>query len=323
MEQNSAPETQPDAGVDPKTGRMFSMTDGRPSLSTVTYTPAINDLVDDAKRHWERLKELDLLEEVAHLAVKGYAVIPPEKVGPMSDVVEARESLEALAKASKPEEKTFEGFEQGLAFDLYSLVKRKEIFRKWLVNPTLLAIGRYINGDRMVLNNSLGWIKSKTDHHLTIHTDSNMFPDPLPPAPHLVNVTVALTDYTLEGGCIGIVPGSHHYRRHPTCWEERLWTLMEPVECPAGSAIIIPGNTWHGAFPKTTEGLRYTLVQAYSRMYLTPSTTHNIPRELIDAGSDDFKQLLGENLWTNFDDENPMDLDKHLKSYRAQRSLYS
>ena len=98
---------------------------------------------------------------------------------------------------------------------------------------------------------------------------------------------------------------------------------MEPVECPAGSAIIIPGNTWHGAFPKTTEGLRYTLVQAYSRMYLTPSTTHNIPRELIDAGSDDFKQLLGENLWTNFDDENPMDLDKHLKSYRAQRSLYS
>ena len=150
MEQNSAPETQPDAGVDPKTGRMFSMTDGRPSLSTVTYTPAINDLVDDAKRHWERLKELDLLEEVAHLAVKGYAVIPPEKVGPMSNVVEARESLEALAKASKPEEKTFEGFEQGLAFDFTAwLSARKYSVSGWLIQlcwqsaVTLMAIEWY------------------------------------------------------------------------------------------------------------------------------------------------------------------------------------
>ena len=39
---------------------------------------------------------------------------------------------------------------------------------------------------------------------------------------------------------------------------------------PAGSLIIFNGCTWHGAFPKVTEGLRLSLHAFYVQPYYLP-----------------------------------------------------
>jgi len=284
--------------------------------------PAILDLVEDTQRTWERLVKFDLLKEVAELNVKGYCVIPPEKVGPMSDVVEAREALLDLARKEGAMEKGLNDFEAGLAYALYHCVSRGRIFEKWAVNPTVLAIARYLVGERMILNNNIAWVKGKTEENLGIHTDTLMVPDPLLPYLSRVNVTVVMTDYTLEEGCLGVVPGSHREQRHPTVWEEKLFESMVPVECPAGSLIIIPGNTWHGAFPKKTDGLRVSMSLGYSRIFSVPAITHDIDPEILARNGDDFRMLMGGHLWTRFGPEGPA-LEKHFETYRTQRSQYA
>lgn len=283
----------------------------------------IVDLAEDAQRAWERIEEFGLVEQVAQIAALGYAVIPPEKVGPMSDVIEAREAILALAAAEDAQSSDYTTYQEGLSYEMYHLVKQGRIFEKWLVNPTVLALAKYLVGEQMILNNSLAFVKSKTPNHLGIHSDSLMVPDPLPDHLVLVNMTIALTDYTFESGCIGVVPGSHRYRRHPTPPEANMFETMRPVECPAGSVVVVPGNTWHGAFPKTNDGFRVTLVQAYSRQHLVPSVTHQIDQEIIDRNGDEFKQLLGQNMWTGLDERGFPDMDQHFATYRSHRSHYA
>ncbi|MGE0543930.1 MAG: phytanoyl-CoA dioxygenase family protein [Dehalococcoidia bacterium] len=282
----------------------------------------IKDLVEDTEATWKRIREHALEPEVAELAALGYTVIPPEKVGPMSDIVEAREAILALAEKEGAAKSNYTTYQEGLSYELYHLVKQGRIFEKLLVNPAILALGRYLLGERMILNNSLAYVKTRTDKHLAIHSDTLMVPDPLPDYLHLVNFSIVLTDYSLQAGCIGIVPGSHRCRRHPTTPEERYFDVMRPIECPAGSVIVIPGNTWHGAFPKRDDGFRVTLVQAYSRQYLAPSVTHRIDPAIIARNSPEFARLLGGNLWTGFD-EKGLDLEKFGSTYRSQRSVYA
>lgn len=282
----------------------------------------ISELAEDLKRSWDRLIRLGLERNIAEIHALGYTVIEPEKTGADSFVSSASERILQLAKEEGAEISDYTTYQEGLSYELYHLVKRGRVFEQMLVNPVALAIGWYLLGENMILNNSLAYVKGETDDYLRLHSDSLMFPDPLPDYLHLINCTFALTDYTLEGGCIGVVPGSHRYRRHPTAAEAIDYSVMEPIECPAGSLIIMPGNTWHGAFPKKTKQLRVTLVQAYSRMYLAPTVTHDIDKEIMDRNDQQFHKLLGAGLFTGID-EHGLDMDKFNKAYRSQRSLFA
>lgn len=288
----------------------------------MAQTDPIVDLIEDTKKNWQRLSNLDLLDNIAELAIKGYTVIPPEKVNAGALIAEAREAILALADAQQAANKNYETYEQGLSYELYHLVKQGAIFEKLLVNPAVLAIGYYLLGENMLLNNSLAYVKGRTPKYLRMHSDTLMVPDPLPEYLHLVNFTFALTPYSLEGGCIGIAPGSHRYRRHPTSAEAVNYEVMSPIPCPAGSVIVIPGNTWHGAFPKITDPLRVTLVQAYSRRYFTPSVNHEIDDSVIQRNPPEFARLLGREEWTRYDTKG-LDIDKFMPSYRSQRSHLS
>jgi len=196
------------------------------------------------------------------------------------------------------------------------------VFEEWLLNPTALAIAEYLVGKNMILNNSLGFVKGPTEKYLRMHTDSMMTPDPLPPHRTLVNITICLTEYTLADGCMGVVPGSHHLMRHPTTPETTAYELMQPIECPAGSIIVMPGNTWHGAFPRSKEGVRVTLVQAFSRPYLMPAVTHDIAQEILDRNPPRFAKLFGKDSPYPFGTKG-LDLEKFARSYRSQRSRFS
>lgn len=282
----------------------------------------ISDLVADTRRNWAALGELGLHRHVAELEVLGYTVIEPSIVGMAAEVIEARDLMIALARAEGAEDTDFTTYQEGLSYEMYHMPKQGRVFEKWLLNPASLAIAEYLVGSNMILNNSLGFVKGPTDKYLRLHTDSMMTPDPLPPYRTIVNITVCLTDYTLADGCMGVVPGSHQLMRHPTTPETTFYDVMEPIECPAGSIIVMPSNTWHGAFPRSKEGVRVTLVQAFSRPYVMSGVSHDIPQEIIDRNPPKFAQLFGRNSPYPFD-ERGLDLDKFISSYRSQRSRFS
>jgi ectoine hydroxylase-related dioxygenase (phytanoyl-CoA dioxygenase family) len=280
----------------------------------------VAELAEDLERCWRRVCSLGLEKNVAELHALGYTTVSGALA--TGEVTEARDRILELAEKAGAARDNYQTYQSGLSFELYHLVRQGRIFEQLLLNPTALALGYYLLGENMLLNNSLAYVKGRTSEHLRMHCDTLMVPDPLPEYLHLVNFTFALTDYTLDGGCIGILPGSHRYRRHPTAHEATDYSAMRPIECPAGSLIVIPGNTWHGAFPKTTDGLRVTLVQAYCRMYLAPYVTHQIDREVLERNPPEFRRLLGERLWMGFD-ERGLDLGKFAPAYRAQRSHFA
>jgi len=258
------------------------------------------DLVNDTLRMHESIVAHGLLEHIAELDIRGYTVIPPERLGMTELVEEARDLLVALAVKDGARASDYTTYLEGLSFELYALFNQGRVFEQWLLNPVMLLLGKYLLGQNMILNNSLAYVKGKTDKFLRMHSDTLMVPDPLPEYRHLINMTIALTDYTVPGGCIGIVPGSHKLRRHPTAAEAIEYDLMVPVECPAGSLIVIPGNTWHGAYPKSTDGLRVTLVQGFSRRYLQPYVTTAVDEAIVARNPPEFARLLGKDSWMGF-----------------------
>jgi ectoine hydroxylase-related dioxygenase (phytanoyl-CoA dioxygenase family) len=282
----------------------------------------ISQLVRDTKAAHDRLREKGLERHIAELDILGYTVVEPELLGMTDMVAETRDLLVKLAKIEGAEEAEFKTYMAGLSYELYALHRQGRPFEQWLVNPTILSIGKYLLGENMMLNNSLGYVKGRSENHLRLHCDTLMVPDPLPEYRHLINMTVALTPYTLEGGCIGIVPGSHKLRRHPTTGEANMHELMTPVECPAGSLIVIPGNTWHGAFPKTTDGLRVTLVQGYGRRYLAPYVSLDVDKEILARNPPEFARLLGAESWLGFG-EDGVDTALMAPSYVSSRSQLS
>jgi len=219
----------------------------------------------------------------------------------MTDIVaETRDKLISLAIKDGAQSTEYTTYLDGLSYELYALFNQGRVFEQWMLNPVMLLLSKYLLGENMILNNSLAYVKGKTDKYLRMHSDTLMVPDPLPEYRHLINMSVALTDYTVAGGCIGIVPGSHKLRRHPTAAEALEYDLMVPVECPAGSLIVIPGNTWHGAYPKTTDGLRVTLVHGFSRRYLQPYVSTEVDEAILARNPPEFGRLLGKGSWMGF-----------------------
>jgi hypothetical protein len=280
------------------------------------------ELVADTLRMHEALRERDLVRYIADLDIRGYAVIPPEVLGMTELVEESRDQLIALAVKDGASGSDYKTYLDGLSFELYALFNQGRVFEQWLLNPVMLLLGKYLLGENMILNNSLAYVKGKTDKFLRMHSDTLMVPEPLPEYRHLINMTIALTDYTVPGGCIGIVPGSHKLRRHPTAAEALEYDLMVPVECPAGSLIVIPGNTWHGAYPKSTDGLRVTLVQGFSRRYLQPYVSTEVDDAILARNPPEFARLFGKENWMGFgaDGVDPVLMAPTYVSSRSQLS---
>ena len=115
----------------------------------------ICELTEDLKRSWDRLCELGLERNIAEIHALGYTVIEPEKTGADSFVNEASERILQLARDEGAKIRDYLTYQEGLSYELYHLVKRGKVFEQMLVNPVALAIGWYLLGENMILNNSL------------------------------------------------------------------------------------------------------------------------------------------------------------------------
>ena len=220
---------------------------------------------------YRELKQLDLLENVAELEAFGFTVLPPEKVGPPEQHEQVRGALIRVAcerkdctEADLP--KVFRDGQELMRFMLWD----DPLFEKVVVNPAALGLIQYLLGTNCILSLCDGWLKGKGESRTNVHCDWAQFEMPtFPPEPYTANFNYLLSDYSKEDGALSFVPGSHRWRRWPSAEEAEQWNdQSHPVEAPAGSMIIWGDHSWHGSYPRTTEGLRLMMLGTYCRPHM-------------------------------------------------------
>ena len=187
---------------------------------------------------------------------------------------------------------------------LTRLVFEDPWFEELMLRTEPLLIMRYLMGESLKLNSASSHIKAGGADGLYLHADiSNGVPSPLPPYSCFGNLTYTLTDYTLEGGALAMVPGSHRWCRHPSAPEAIMARgkespLAVPLTPKAGAVVIWHGNTWHGAFARTVPGIRMNLVYAFCRQFIETQEAikGSVPEEMWNRHKDDpiFAGLMGE-----------------------------
>lgn len=90
------------------------------------------------------------------------------------------------------------------------------------------------------------------------------------PAPYLT-LWLAISDATLENGCISVLPGSHKGGLRPHVWKAEGWTGHEAndpdqgiaVPIPSGSLIAFWSMTMHKSAPNRSQSMRKAFVIQY------------------------------------------------------------
>ena len=116
-----------------------------------------------------------------------------------------------------------------------------------------------------------------------------------PPEPYTANFNYLLSDYSKEDGALGFVPGSHRWRRWPSPEEAEYWNdRCHPVEAPVGSMIIWGDHTWHGSYPRRTDGLRLMMLGTYCRAHMQTQEPfrQTVTQEALDRNPLRFGRLM-------------------------------
>jgi len=254
------------------------------------------------------IRELGLESHVLELDAYGYTVVAPEKVAAPEFVDRVRETVLRLVEERTGEPHSLErngnpGKYEGQPqlpnqFLLYYLLFADPIFEEWLENPILQALVTYVMRDRAQLSSMTSFVKWKGPGYgptLGLHSDSPASPEGLLPTTHdaVCNGALVLTGYTREDGAIAMVPGSHRLSRQPKPGEGVEDAV--PIEAPVGSLIFWHGNTWHGAFPKTTDGLRLNLTTYFCNRHMKTQERYqgSVPPAMLARHGARFARLLG------------------------------
>jgi len=267
-----------------------------------------------------QISRLGLEPYVRELEEKGLTVVPPEvtgmspercdrMVGLLLARAEASTGCGFSLAAGPAEELRFpKGFVDPLwlasassapkgkppppsQLQLQQLAQQDRAFRDMAVHPVAVALVQQLMGSQVCLSSTNCFIKWRGEgygQNLGMHVDQAT---PAPFGPCLnCNANWCLTDYTKEGGAFAYVPGSHKLQKYPSLPEAVEKAVA--VEVPRGSLIFFHGQTWHGAFPRLTDGLRVTVSMYYRHKVIVPQEDlpNIFPPELIED-CDDPKML--------------------------------
>ncbi|NJN50865.1 MAG: phytanoyl-CoA dioxygenase family protein [Gammaproteobacteria bacterium] len=219
---------------------------------------------------YRELQSLGLETNIAELEAFGFTVVPPEKVAPPEFHAEVKVALERVMKtrfganaSAEHWAKHWRNTNDILRFILWD----DPIFERVVMLPAALGLIQYLVGTNCILSLCDGWVKGTGDARTAVHCDWTDFTRKTFSAePNHANVNYMLTDYSIDEGCIGFVPGSHRWRRFPSNEEAGIWgDRLHPIEAPAGSIVVWGDHTWHGSLPRSAPGERLMILCEYAR----------------------------------------------------------
>ena len=270
----------------------------------------------------EFARERGLEPYLLQLEMDGLAVVPPDVHGVSMDRIdELTERLLDRAKAlTGCEFDLARGPLQALSFPqatapsltaddpapsqflIQQLGSLHRVFRDLAINPVAVELIRSMIGRQVTrFSNHNSFVKWQGEHGygptLGIHADQNAMPLPWGRSALTANTNWCLTDYTKEGGALAYVPGSHRFGSRPAF--PAAVNQARAVEAPRGSVIVFHGATWHGAYPKLTEGMRISIANYYRHQMVTSQEDikNNFDRSLAEDCDDPalFCELAGFN----------------------------
>ena len=234
-----------------------------------------------------RVDEHGLRSNVDQMRDEGYTIIP--NIATEEFTARLRETCKRMALET-------EGRSKG--YSAAMLLDRDPIFEEVVLNPKIRALVEVMCGKGAMLSQLIASIRPEGARSLTLHADQNWMPAPFPVHNYLLTMCWTMDEYTLEGGCTKVIPGTHVYRRHPNKDEIEQEAGAIPLECPPNSLTCWDGSIWHGNYPRQIEGERVVLHTTFSRLALRPVENYDYlddawlegkPHELsIMLGREDF-----------------------------------
>jgi hypothetical protein len=268
---------------------------------------------EDALALWDAIEHLGLAAHIGELEVKGFTVVPPEKLAPLEFTQRMHDAILAAARrrhglevsTDMTAETTPEAVKSPFGMPLVYGLFEDEVFQEALLCPVVQTLATYMVGKNAVISEYGLLIKGPGGTDLDLHADSFMMPDPLPAMPHICNLTWIMTDYSRENGSISFVPGSHRYQRRPLGNEGLAERVA--IEAPAGSLIAFGGNVWHGSFARTAPGYRVSATAYMCRPHMRTQGTfgYEVPQEIIDRNPPEFARIMGRKVNYGWKEEGP------------------
>ena len=195
-------------------------------------------------------------QKVLELKVYGYTIV--EEVLSQAEVAVLRDLV--LTEEARI---GVESQHRGSARHLANLVWLSPSFFPLIDHPAVLPLIEAIMGRELILGSLNARVVRPGDGKQILHSDV-----PLPlhrygtEPPVMMNTIWPLHDYTAENGATCLVPGSHqsHLQEPPPGFEVR--HEVQAV-VPAGSVIIINGQTWHGGGENRSSEVRAAMFGHY------------------------------------------------------------
>ena len=258
------------------------------------------------------IRQYGLERNIVELAAYGFTVIPPEKTAAAPGFVERLRDAILRTHGARNDDPIDDYRTADLKAgqqNSWWLLEEDKAFVEATLNPVALAMARWLCGQSAIMAGASWILKGankavsvggydQTDP-LPLHNDTHAAPPPLPQYAHLCNTSWVLSDYSKEEhGPTVYVPGSHLFGRPPFPARAGIHAggcpyPVVPLSAREGSLAVWHGATWHGALPRSTPGLRVTLVLAWMRAYMQPiQDWREIDPELVDRHPE-LTRLLG------------------------------
>jgi Phytanoyl-CoA dioxygenase (PhyH) len=273
-------------------------------------TRGLNEIMREAR-------ELGLERNLLELDTYGFTVVEPYKVAPKTEFEALRDAVFELIENEDPAavdiNRQPERTRPAYGRQLFHLLAKNDCFARAVMNRHTLTFARFLTGASCRLYSVVGFFKTGTVGTTLLHSDSTGMPPPLPYFGNVCNVSWLLTDYTVENGTLYMVPGSRHFCRHPADVDQPKFMggpasddFGVAVTAPAGSLIVFHGNTWHGAYPKTSEGPRVHIANTFCRNYVNPAENYDdVPPRMLETFGPELRRLLGFEAWQGYRGEGP------------------
>ena len=157
----------------------------------------------------------------------------------------------------------------------------------------LLAMAQGVLQDRVQVSAAVVFDLLPGAKAQPLHQDDSIWPIPRPHRPFLMNVVIAVDDFTKANGGTRLVPRSHLWHDQPVRQPPDVETLQ--IEMKAGSLVGWSGAMWHGGGANTTDAPRMGLNLNFNLAFLRQQENQyiGVPREEVAKMPRRLQRVLG------------------------------